>query len=399
MRILFVALPAYGLSLPLVPLAWAARSAGHEILFASANPMAKVLAEAGLPVVDAFPAQDIWLDFTRLAQNEETAEMPDDVRRLVRSKNSYGYVALTTAEPTVRAGRDFGADLVVFASDHGGGPSVAAKLGVPALEVGNRMAWAMRDREFREKPSILTDGVIGELLGSRLGLAGPAPVSLAGIDLRAPSIGGLTGTEADEVDGKPWWPMQCLPYNGGVVVPGWALAAPTRPRVLVTLGTTVPLLTGVSGLSVVLDALSTMDLDVVLAGGSADLTELGTLPANVTSAGFLPFSTILPRCSLMIHHGGAGTIAAALAYGVPQFVLPAYGENRTSADQLTERGVALQADPEQVTAELLRDTVQRLLGEPAFAKVAREVAREIAEMPSPASTIAKVEHRMREMAR
>jgi UDP:flavonoid glycosyltransferase YjiC (YdhE family) len=257
----------------------------------------------------------------------------------------------------------------------------------------------MRDREFRETPSILTDGVIGELLTARLGLAGPPPVSLAGIDLRAPSIGGLAGTEPDEVDGKPWWPMRCLPYNGGVVVPGWALAEPSRPRVLVTLGTTVPLLTGVSGLAVVLDALSAMDVEVVLAGGSADLTELGPLPPNVTSAGFLPFSTILPRCSLMIHHGGAGTIAAALAYGVPQFVLPAYGENRTSADQLTERGVALQADPEQVTAGQLRDTARRLLDEPAFAKVAREVATEIAGMPSPASIITKIEDRLRETPR
>ncbi len=391
-----MALPAYGLSLPLVPLAWAARSAGHEILFASANPMAKVLADAGLPVVDAFPDRDIWLDFTELARNQETAAMPDDVRELVRSNNSYGYVALTTAEQTVRAGRDFGADLVVFASDHGGGPFIAAKLGVPALETGNRMAWAMRDRDFREQPSILTDGVIGELMSRRLGLTGPVPVSLAGIDPRAPSIGGLTDTEVDEVDGKPWWPMQCLPYNGGVLVPEWALAAPSRPRVLVTLGTTVPLLAGVSSLSVVLEALSTMDVEVVLAGGSADLTELGTLPGNVRSAGFLPFSTILPRCSLMIHHGGAGTIAAALSYGVPQFVLPAYGENRTSADQLTERGVAVQADPETVTAEEIRETTQRLLGEPVFAKVAREVAGEIAEMPSPVSIIAKVERRMRE---
>ncbi|WP_206790789.1 hypothetical protein [Amycolatopsis sp. MtRt-6] len=42
--------------------------------------------------------------------------MPDDVRQLVRSKNSYGYVALTTAEPTVRAGRDFGADLAAAVS-------------------------------------------------------------------------------------------------------------------------------------------------------------------------------------------------------------------------------------------------------------------------------------------
>ncbi|GAA0532735.1 glycosyl transferase [Saccharopolyspora subtropica] len=387
---LFTALPAYGLSLPLVPLAWAARAAGHDVLFASANPMAKVLADAGLQVVDTYPDRDIWAEFAEIAEHGESFES-DDVRAIIESNNSYGYVAWKTISATVEAGRDFGADLVVYASDFRSGPFVAAKLGVPALDVGNRMAWAMRDREFREKPSILNDPTLTRLLRERLDLTAAEPVPLAGIDPRAPSLGGIVDDEVDEIDGRPWWPMRSVPYNGGVLAPGWVFAPPARPRVLVTLGTTVPLLAGFSSLTVALDALSTMDVEVVLAAGNADLTELGELPENVVPTGFLPFSTVLPRCSLVVHHGGAGTIAACLAYGVPQLVLPAYGENRESADQLTRRGVALQHDPETLTVAQAQATVRRLLDEPAFAKVAGEVADEIARMPSPAAVITKLE--------
>ncbi|MFB7900747.1 glycosyl transferase, partial [Streptomyces xiamenensis] len=62
MRILFPAAPGYGLMLPLVPLVWAARAAGHEILIATTAHMAKAAAWAGAPVVDVFPLRDVGED-------------------------------------------------------------------------------------------------------------------------------------------------------------------------------------------------------------------------------------------------------------------------------------------------------------------------------------------------
>jgi hypothetical protein len=46
--------------LPVVPLMWAARAAGHEILVATTSDMTAVGAQAGLPVVDVFPYRDVW---------------------------------------------------------------------------------------------------------------------------------------------------------------------------------------------------------------------------------------------------------------------------------------------------------------------------------------------------
>jgi len=53
-KILFAVTPGYGLMLPIVPLMWAARAAGHEILVATTSEMTGVGARAGLPVVDVF---------------------------------------------------------------------------------------------------------------------------------------------------------------------------------------------------------------------------------------------------------------------------------------------------------------------------------------------------------
>lgn len=60
MKVLFATAPGYGLTLPLVPLMWAARAAGHEVLLATTSDMVAVGAAAGLAVYDVFPERDVW---------------------------------------------------------------------------------------------------------------------------------------------------------------------------------------------------------------------------------------------------------------------------------------------------------------------------------------------------
>ena len=46
------------------------------------------------------------------------------------------------------------------------------------------------------------------------------------------------------------------------------------------------------------------------------------LPASVRHVDFAPFQELFPRCAAVVHHGGVGTVARALAAGTPQLVLP-----------------------------------------------------------------------------
>lgn len=193
------------------------------------------------------------------------------------------------------------------------------------------------------------------------------------------------------------WSMRFVPCNGGAAVPEWPLRRPERPRVCVTLGTVVPITSGTSNLSAAVSALGEMDVEVVLAAGKTDLSALGVLPDNVRSVGYLQLSTFLPTCSLIVHHGGSGTTAAPLHYGIPQLVMPSFADNHMSAQRVVDRGVGLSHDPKTVDAATVRASVERLLGEPAFAAAAREVSAEMASQPSPSAVIERLTGRCRDL--
>ena len=46
------------------------------------------------------------------------------------------------------------------------------------------------------------------------------------------------------------------------------------------------------------------------------------LPDGIKAFGYLPFSKVLPRASLLVYHGGIGTLAQAVKAGVRQLVVP-----------------------------------------------------------------------------
>jgi UDP:flavonoid glycosyltransferase YjiC (YdhE family) len=391
---LFAAAPGYGLTLPLIPLIWAARSAGHEVLLATTSEMTEVSARAGLPVYDVFPQRDVWGDLmTTVSTRTPPADLPEEYRVALGMGNPFGLFSVTMTEGTVQAGRAFGADVLVYPSDHGAGMVAATALGVPALEVGNRVSWSTRDPSWQAGHTVVGEDEVSALMRAKLGIAEDArPEVIARIDPRAPSMGGLAAGERDRDgrDGAPWWPMRFVPYNGGAVLPDWALDRPDRPRVAVTLGTVVPAVAGVSSLKVVVDALAGMDVDVVLAAGTADLTGLGELPANVRSVGFLPLSAFLAGCAVLVHHGGSGTTAAALHYGVPHLVLPSFADNPLSARRVVDRGVGLSHDPSTVDVEAVRAMMGRLLTEDAFRTAAEQVSAEMATQPSPGAVVDQV---------
>lgn len=395
MRILFAAAPAYGLLLPIVPLVWAARAAGHEVALATTGELTEVAARAGLPVLDVFPDRERWAALTGWGKrpDELPADAPVEVKNAARVHAPFAAFTATMTEGTIAAARSFRPDVIATTSDHPAGLLAASALGVPALEVGNRISWSTRDASWRNRSQPMVPEDVLVPLRQRLDLSANPPELIARIDPRAPSMGGIPAdrTEvADAVDGRPWWGMQYVPYNGGAVLPDWVLGPIERPRVGVTLGTVVPLISGTSSLTVVIEALASLDADVILAAGTADLTSLGELPGNVRSVGYLPLSAFLPSCSLLIHHGGSGTTAAPLFYGVPQLVLPSFADNPMSAQRVVDRGVGLAHDPGTINVGIARELVDRLLIEPHFLDQARQVSAEIANQPTPSDIVARL---------
>ncbi|MGI5505449.1 glycosyltransferase [Lentzea sp. CA-135723] len=124
--------------------------------------------------------------------------------------------------------------------------------------------------------------------------------------------------------------------------------------------------------------LARLDAQVVVAAPKACLTHV---PPNVTVHQWLPQVEVIRQADLVVHHGGSGTMLAALAEGVPQVVLPQGADQTGNAHALVASGAAVW--PEAVSADAIAESARLVLGDGAFGEAAGQVAREIRHMPSP----------------
>ncbi|MFG5409413.1 nucleotide disphospho-sugar-binding domain-containing protein [Piscinibacter sakaiensis] len=114
-----------------------------------------------------------------------------------------------------------------------------------------------------------------------------------------------------------------------------------------------------SGLArTVIDALAQAGLRGVLARGWGGL-ETTAVPAHVHLIDEAPHDRLLPLMAAAVHHGGAGTTAAALLAGRPSVVCPFFGDQSFWGRQLHEAGLAPAPIPQQrLTAARLAAALQ-----------------------------------------
>jgi UDP:flavonoid glycosyltransferase YjiC (YdhE family) len=97
-------------------------------------------------------------------------------------------------------------------------------------------------------------------------------------------------------------------------------------------------------------------------------------PDNAVVVDWLSYSQVMPRASLVICHGGHGTVARALAEGVPVLVCPAVGDMAETGARVAWAGAGLMLPGRLLGAGSLRLTARQLLAEPRFTRRAGEIA-------------------------
>ena len=104
------------------------------------------------------------------------------------------------------------------------------------------------------------------------------------------------------------------------------------------------------------DPLATVELVVEALGGRQAILAAGwgglasaVLPDSVCCIEAAPHDWLLPRMSLAIHHGGAGTTAAVARAGIPQVVIP----HMTDQPFWAARVLALGAGPPPIERRTL----------------------------------------------
>lgn len=109
----------------------------------------------------------------------------------------------------------------------------------------------------------------------------------------------------------------------------------------------------------VLAALRAVGQRGVLATGWNGLEQPADLPAEIYMLESAPHSWLFPRMATVVHHGGAGTTAAALHAGVPQVVIPHSNDQFAWARRMFELGVAAAPLPrKQLSAQRLAAALQ-----------------------------------------
>ncbi len=150
----------------------------------------------------------------------------------------------------------------------------------------------------------------------------------------------------------------------------------TRPRVLVTTGTIAD---DAATVAAVVDALVSLDVDVILTGRNGQPWPLDFTPTRVQQVGFTPLARLLDGVDAAVVAGGAGTMVGALARGVPLVVLPLVFDQQVNAERAAAVGAAVIAqNPAQVPT-----AVRQVLTDPSVTEAARVLAGQIATMDPP----------------
>ncbi|WFE63012.1 activator-dependent family glycosyltransferase [Micromonospora sp. WMMD714] len=406
----------------LVPVAWALRTAGHEVRVVGPAELAETVTQAGLTAVaversgptdadprvygllgQAFPGSlDLVRDFDYTGQDPTAWTLPG-LLELETVASSVMYATMNSDRLTdelVSYARQWQPDLVVWEMFTFAG-AVAARVSGAAHA---RFVWgpdgALRARQemlrlSRELPAAHRQDPTAEWLDGCLARYGgrfdeEIVTGQWTIDITPPSMRLDVGVHTTGV--------RYVPYNGPAVVPDWLRTPPRRPRVCLTLGLTsrtdgqpVDTLDEVLGsvsLGDLLDAVRGLDAEIVATVDPAAVAGV-ELPDNVRAVGFVPLNDLLPTCSVVLHQGGSGTRSTAEVHGVPQLMLTdPWDALRGQAVERVRAGLTL--DRGALTADVLRDSLERLLKDPVFTEGAARVRREVLAEPSPNDLVARL---------
>ena len=369
MRILFTCAGGLGHLYPLLPLARAARAAGHQVLFAAPAGSAADVRRLGYPVAVSSDgeapreAAEFWGQLPR--QDDPNTYVIAGLFGGLRVKNSLARVRALV--------HDFGPDLVISECMEFAAPLVAERLDIPQISVliaGTEM------------PGFQVAPLLEQLNRWRVGLGlGPAAAA-------------------------PWHTEACATWLPPLIQPAVsrpgragfryryeyaepAAAGPSdaaewggrRATVYATLGSAAPGQAAAVGVyRGMLEGLGAADAEVLFSIGSLDPGVLGPVPANVTVTAYARQREAMTR-DVVVHHGGSGTTVATLFSARPAVVVPIFADQPYNAATLVRSGLGVRVGPPAVADEL-PGAIATVVQDNGFRARVEQIAAEMAAVPA-----------------
>lgn len=182
-----------------------------------------------------------------------------------------------------------------------------------------------------------------------------------------PSLTPLTSQAAHETFLGPvlWSPKVPLPA-------WWDEVGRDRPMVYATLGSSG----AIDAVPPVLEALGTMDLDVVFS--TASRVQPKDLPRNVRVVDLVAGDAAARKAAVVVCNGGASTGYQALAEGTPIVGIPSNLDAFLAATAMRDAGAGMMLRASTVTANQVRGAVERVMRDASYRKTAQRLATSFA---------------------
>lgn len=114
---------------------------------------------------------------------------------------------------------------------------------------------------------------------------------------------------------------------------------------------------------------------VLLIGDERNLPH--TLPEGVIALDYVPYQSLLPKSCAVVHHGGVGTTSQGLLAGVPTLIVPFAFDQSDNASHARKLGTSRTLYRNQYLAPRVANELNELLRQPAYARRALEVGRQL----------------------
>jgi sterol 3beta-glucosyltransferase len=102
---------------------------------------------------------------------------------------------------------------------------------------------------------------------------------------------------------------------------------------------------------------------IVFCKGWSPLSDLPEHP-NLYITRHVDHRWLFPQCKIAIHHGGAGTVGAALRAGIPSIVVSIFGDQGMWGKIVQQRGVGLHIPFKRLTSSKLLHAIDKALSPP-----------------------------------
>ncbi len=382
MKILVTSCPTYGHFFPLVPICWALRGAGHEVLAAMPGKFSTVASSSGVNAIQISEENPFY------SRDNQAAQPPIELHDYANSDHkarviaavlhhvidTYVPLSFGTADSIVELAKSWQPDLVLHTPWEYSGPLAATLLDIPRVShswgVGLPEELAAAERDAL-RPLLDKWGV------ERLRDAAYH------LDICPPSLQYKAVPENTRT-------MRYIPFNGSSPVEPWLMRPPKRTRVCVSIGS-VPIENGHGNLLVnVIEALGGMNVEgIVLTGGINVPAE--RIPDNVQLiANNIPLKHVLQTCDLVIHHGGSGSTMTSTSFGLPQLAIPQMCDQFRHAERLADSraGIALTSVTPSPTD--IRDAAAELLSNRLYRDSVAHMRAEIRGLTHPGDMVARL---------